>query len=81
LSAIKNVKIGIYKTIIFTMVLYGCEASSLILREEQRLKMFQNRIMRSIFELKRDQELGGWKRLYNEELHDLYSLPSIIRMM
>jgi hypothetical protein len=63
------------------VILHGCETWSLTLREEQRLKVFQNRILRRIFELKRDQVLGGLKKLYNEELHDLYYLPDILTMM
>jgi hypothetical protein len=77
----KNVKIRIYKTIILPVVLYGCETWSLTLREEQRLRVFGNRVLRRTFGLKRDEVIGGWTELYNEELHDLYSLPSIIRII
>jgi hypothetical protein len=76
----KNVKIGIDKTIILPVVLYGCETWSLILREEHRLRVFENRVLRRIFGPKRDEVTGEWRKLHNEELHDLYSSPSIIRM-
>jgi hypothetical protein len=61
------------------VVLYGCETWSLILREECRLRAFENRVLRKIFEPKRDEVTGGWRKLHNEELHNLYSSPSIIR--
>jgi hypothetical protein len=77
----KNVKIGIYKIIIFPVVLYGCESWSLTLREEHRLRVFENRLLRRIFAPKRDEVLGGWRKLHNDELHNLYSLPSIIRII
>jgi hypothetical protein len=53
---------------------------SLTLSEENRLKVFESRLLRRIFGLKRDEVTGGWRELYNLELHNLYSLPSIIRM-
>ena len=67
----KNLKIKIYKTILLTVVLYGCETWSLTLREECRLRLFENKILRRIFGPKRD-ENGEWRRLHNEELHSLY---------
>ena len=73
----KNVKIQIYKTIIFLVVLYGCETWSLTLREERRLRMFENRVLRRIFGPKRDEVTGEWIILHIEELNDLYSSPSI----
>jgi hypothetical protein len=60
---------------------YGCETWSLTLREEHRLRVFENRVLRRIFGLKRDEGTGDWRKLHNEELHRLYSSPSIIRMM
>jgi hypothetical protein len=63
------------------VVLYGCETWSLTLREEHRLRVFQNRVLRRIFGPKRDEVTGGWRKLHNEELHDLYSSSSIIRMI
>jgi hypothetical protein len=63
------------------MVLYECETWSLILREEHRLRLFENRVLRRIFGRKRDEVTGGWRKLHNVELHNLYSSPSIIRMI
>jgi hypothetical protein len=77
----KNIKIGIFKTVIMSMVLYGCKTWSLRLREEHRLRVFESRVLRRIFGLKRDEVTGGWRKLHNEELHDLYSSLSIIRMI
>jgi hypothetical protein len=75
------VNVRIYKTIIFPVVLYGCETWSLTLREEHKLSVFENRVLRRIFGPKRDGVTGGWRKLHNEELHNLYSLPSIIRII
>jgi hypothetical protein len=58
------------------VVLYGCGSLSLTLREEHRL-----RVLRRIFRPKRDEVTGGWRKLLNEELHNLYSSPNIIRMI
>jgi hypothetical protein len=63
------------------MVLYGCETWSLTLREEIKLRMFENRVLRRRFGPKRDGVTGGWRKLHNEELHNLYSSPSIIRII
>jgi hypothetical protein len=63
------------------VVLYGCETWSLTLREEYRLRVFENRVLRRIFGLKRDEVTGEWRKLHNKELHDLYSSPSIIRII
>jgi hypothetical protein len=63
------VKIRIYKTIILPVVLYGCETWSLTVREERKLRVFENRALR-IFGPKRDGVTGGWRNLYNEELHN-----------
>jgi hypothetical protein len=75
---LKNVKVRIYKTIILPVVLYACETWSLPLREEHKLRVFENRVLRRIFGPKRDEVTGGWRKLHNEELHNLYSMPSII---
>jgi hypothetical protein len=76
----KNVKIRIYKTIILPVVLYGRETWSRTLREECRLRVFDYRVLRRIFDPKRDEVIGGWRKLHNEELHNLLSSSSIIRM-
>jgi hypothetical protein len=73
------VKIGIYKTIILLVALYGCETWSLSLREEHTLRVFENRVLRRAFGLKRDVVIGRWRELHNEELRNSYSSPSIIR--
>jgi hypothetical protein len=77
----KNVKMRIYKTILLPVVLYGCETWSLTLREEHRLRVFENRVLRRIFGLKRDEVIKGQRKAHNEKLHDLYSSPSIIAMI
>jgi hypothetical protein len=76
-----NLKNRIYKTVILPVVLYGCETWSLSLREEHRLRLFENRVLRRIFGPKRDEVTGEWRKLHNEELHDLYSYPSIISII
>jgi hypothetical protein len=75
------VKVRIYKTIILPVVLYGCETWSLGVREEHKLRVFKNRVLRRMFGPKRDGVTGGWRKLHNEELHDLYSSPSMIRII
>jgi len=77
----KNLEIKIYRTIILPVVLYGCETWSLTLREECRLRVFENRMLRGIFGPKRDEVTGKWRKLYNEELSDLYSLPNIVQVV
>jgi hypothetical protein len=63
------------------VVLYGCETWSLTLREEHRLRVFENRVLRGIFGTKRDEVRGEWRKLHNGELHNLYSSPDIIRQI
>jgi hypothetical protein len=77
----KNVKIRIHKTIILPVVLYGCETWSLTLRKEHRLRVFENGLLMRIFGPKRDDLTGEWRKLHNEQLHDLYSSPSIIKII
>jgi hypothetical protein len=79
----RNVKVEIYKTIFLPAVLYGCETWSLTLREEHtsRLRVFENRVMRRIFGPKRDEVTDEWRKLHNDELHNLYSSPDIIRQV
>ena len=60
-------------------MLYGCETSSLTLREERRLRVFENRVLRRIFGLRKDEVTGELRKLHNEELNDLYSSPNIVR--
>jgi hypothetical protein len=76
----KNVKIRIYKTIILSLILYGCEICSLTIREEHGLRVFENRVL-GILGPKTDEVTGGWRNLHDEELHNLYSSPSIITMI
>jgi hypothetical protein len=77
----KNVTVRIYKTIILPVVLYGCETWSLTLGEEPKLRVIEKSVLRRIFGPKRGGVTGGWKKLHNEELHDLYSSPTIIRII
>jgi len=71
----------IYRTIILPVVLYGCETWLFILREECRVRMFEKRVLRRIFGPKRDEVTREWRKLHNEELNDLYSLPSIVQVI
>jgi hypothetical protein len=70
LDIIKCRKVKIYKTIILPVVLYGRETGSLTLREEHRLRAFENRVLRRIFGPKRDDVTGEWRKLHSEELHN-----------
>jgi hypothetical protein len=76
----KNLKIKIYKTLILPVVLYGCETWSLTLREEHRLRVFENRLLRTIFGPKRGED-GSWRKLHNDELHSLPSARNIVRVI
>jgi hypothetical protein len=75
----KNLKI--YRTIHLHVVLYECETWSLTMREERRLRVSKNRVLRRVFGPKRDEVTGEWRRLHNEELNYLYSLPNIVRVV
>jgi hypothetical protein len=80
-SLSKNLKNKIYKTIILPVVLYGCETWSLTLREERRLRVFENRVLKRVFGPKRDEVTREWRKLHNEALNYLYSLPNIVRVV
>jgi len=71
----KNLKIKIYRTIILPVLLYGCKTWSLALREERKLRVFENMVLRRIFGPRRDEVTAEWRRLHNKELNDLYSSP------
>jgi hypothetical protein len=73
----KNIKIKIYRTVILSVVLYGCVTWSLTLREEHRMRVSEKRVLSTIFRPKRDKVTGERRKLHNEELNDLYS-PNII---
>jgi hypothetical protein len=77
----RNVKVKLYKTVILPVVLYGCETWSLTLREEPRLRVFENRVLRRIYAPKRDEVTGEWRKLHNGELLNLYSSPDIVRQI
>jgi hypothetical protein len=71
----RNVKVKIHKTIILPVLLYGCETWSVTLKEEHRLRVFENRVLRGIFGPKRAEVTRKWKTLHSGELHNLYSSP------
>jgi len=75
----KNLKIKIYRTIILPIVLYGFKTWSLALREERRLRVFENRVLRRMFGPRRGEVTGEWRKLHNLELNDLYCSPDIVR--
>jgi len=74
----KNLKIKKYRTLIVHVVLYGCETWSLTLREEPRLRVFENRVLRRIFGTQRNEVTGGWRKLLNDKHYELFSSPNII---
>jgi hypothetical protein len=76
----KTLNIKIHKTVILPVVLYGCEIWSLTSREEHRLRVFENRVLRRIFGPKREED-GSWRKLHSDELHSLYSSPNIVRVI
>jgi len=76
----KSKKFYIYRTIILSLVLYGCETWSATFRDEHRLRAYENRVLRNIFGPKRNEVTGMWIKLQKKELDDLYSSPNIIRV-
>ena len=77
----KNLEIEIHRTIILPVVLYGCETWSLTLREERRLRVFENRMLRRVFGPKGDEVRREWVKLHNEELNDMHSSLNIVRVI
>jgi len=75
----KNLKIKIYRTIILPVIFNECETWSLTLREERKLRVFENRVLRRIFGPKEDEVTGEWRKLHNEELNNLYFSPKFVR--
>jgi hypothetical protein len=76
----KNLKIKIYKTVILPVVLYGCKTWSLTFREKHRLRVFENRVLSRKFGPKRKED-GSWRKLHNDELHNLYSSPNFVSVI
>ena len=74
-------KVKTYKTIILPVVLYGCETWSLTLREERRLRVFKNKVLRKIIRAKKHEITSAWRKLHNAELHALYFWPNTIRSL
>ena len=77
----KNLKTKISRTIILPVILYGCDAWSLTTKEERKLRLFENMVLKRIFGPRRDEVKGEWRRLHNEELNDLYSSPNLLRVI
>ena len=80
-SLSKNIKIKIQRLKIVPIILYGCKIWSLTLLEKRRLRVSENRVLRKIIRPRRDEITGEWKRLYNEEINDLYSSPNTVRVI
>jgi hypothetical protein len=76
-----SLKIKLYKTIILHVVFYECETWSLTPREEHRMNVFENRMLRRMFGHKGEEVVGGWIRLHNEEFHDFFTSPNVIRVI
>ena len=75
-----NINVKIQRTIFLPVVLYGCETWLLTFREERRLRVFENRVLRRIFGPKRNEVTGKWIKLHKEELNDLYSSSIIVQV-
>jgi len=80
-TSVKFNALALKRIIILPIALYGCETWSLTLREEHRLRVFENRVVRRIFGPKRDEVMREWRKLHNEELNDLYCSPNIVRVI
>jgi hypothetical protein len=76
-----KLKVKMYEGTVSSLVLCGCETWSLTLREEHLLRVFENRVLKRIIRPKKEEVAGGWRRLYNEVLHNLYDSPEIIRVI
>jgi fumarate reductase subunit C len=74
----KNIKIEIYKTIVLPVVLYGCKTWFLMLGKENRLRVFENRVLRRIFGPKIKEGVEGWRSVHNEELHNFHASPVVV---
>jgi hypothetical protein len=79
--AIQKLKIKLYRIINLPVVLYGCKSWSLKLREEHRLGVFENKVLKRVFGPKWDEVTGEWRKVHNEELNDLYTLLNIVRVV
>jgi len=79
--AIQKLKIKIYRTIILSVVLYGCETWLQTLREEHRLRVLENRVLRRIFGPRRDEVTGEWRKLHNEELNNECFSPNVVQVI
>jgi len=77
----KNLNIKIHRTVILSVVLYGCETWLLTRREERRLRVPENRVLRRIFGPKKEKVRGEWRKLHNEKLNDLYCSHNIVRVI
>ena len=77
----RKLKLKIYRTVILPVILHGCESWSTTLADEQKLRVFENKVLRKIYGPKRDEMTGEWRRLHNEELHGLYDSPDVVRIM
>ena len=75
----KKLKVNTCKTTILPVVLYGCQTWSITFREEHRLGVFENKVLRKIFGARKDEITGEWRKLHNAELHAIYSSPNICR--
>jgi hypothetical protein len=80
-SYLKHVTIKTYETAMLPVVLYRCETSSFTLKEERRLRAFENRVLRGIFGAKKNEVVGGWRKLDKKELRNLHSSPNVIRIV